>query len=111
MSDSLYIWIGIIGLGMVTLISRSGLLLWSGTFNLPPRLQRALRYAPIAAFAAVIAPATLLSADGAMVDWMHPRPMAIFASLVVWWLSRRISVSMLAGLAVYVIARLAGIVL
>jgi branched-subunit amino acid transport protein len=108
MSDELYIWIGLVGLGAITVLSRCAILLWPGPLTLPPRLQRALRYAPMAAFAAVIAPATLLSADGVMVQWTHPRVLAVVAALLAWWISRRMPVSMIAGLSVYVLTRLAG---
>ena len=57
------LWLIIIGMALVTILNRTGLMLLSGHFTLPPWLQRALRYAPCAALAAISLP-DLLTISG-----------------------------------------------
>lgn len=106
MDRELYIWVGIVGLMLMTVLTRSGLIIWPRQIVLPIRLQRALRYAPMAAIAAVIVPSVLFQAGG-VVDWIHPKPIAVLAALMAWWATRHMAVCMAGGLAVYVIAKLA----
>lgn len=54
------LWLIIIGMAFVTILNRAGLMLLSGRFTLPPWLQRALRYAPCAALAAISLPDLLM---------------------------------------------------
>lgn len=107
MDRELYVWLGIIGLGLMTLLTRSGLLLWPGPVKLPQRLQRALRFAPMAAMMAIVVPSVLFSARGEMIGWLDPKLAAVLACLLAWWASRQMAAVMSAGLAVYVIAKLA----
>ncbi|MEG0820552.1 MAG: AzlD domain-containing protein, partial [Burkholderiaceae bacterium] len=51
-----YVWLAILGLTVVTLVTRSSFLVLGDRFPLPERVQHALRYAPACALAALIAP-------------------------------------------------------
>lgn len=59
--DSWYSVLVIVGLTAVTIITRGLFILPKRSFSLPRRVERALKYAPIAALVAVIAPEILLS--------------------------------------------------
>lgn len=59
MSD-LMIWITLAGLTLVTIATRAGFQLLPASWQLPPRMQRALRYAPACALAAIVAPDLLM---------------------------------------------------
>jgi branched-subunit amino acid transport protein len=107
MDHDLYIWIGLLGLGLMTALTRSGVLLWPRPITLAPRLQRALRFAPMAAIAAVIVPSVLFHSGGAVVDLIHPKTLSAAACLLAWWLTRQMSACLLTGLAVYVVTTLA----
>lgn len=107
MDRDLYIWIAIVGLGLTTLITRSGLLLWPHPVKLPRRLERALRFAPMAAIVAIVVPSVLYLKSGAMVGILDPKLFAAAACVLAWWASRQMAVVMSAGLLVYVIAKLA----
>ena len=60
------LWLIIGGMAVVTYFNRAGLLLLAGRFDLPPALRRALRFAPAAALAAIVAPDLLL--NGGVLD-------------------------------------------
>lgn len=107
MDRDLYIWMGIIGLGVMTLVTRAGLLLWPHPVKLPQRLERALRFAPMAAMVAIVVPSVLYLKSGAMIGFLDPKLFACAACLLAWWASRQMAAVMSAGLAVYVIAKLA----
>ena len=50
------VWLAILGMGLVTAITRALFLIGGERMILPERVQRALRYAPAAALAAVVVP-------------------------------------------------------
>lgn len=107
MSQDAYIWIGLIGLMGATALSRTLLILWPRDFHLPHRLQRALRFAPMAAIAAIIAPSVLLDAELRLVGVLDPKVIGAVVGITVWWFSRQmvacIGLGMLAFLAVKLI--------
>jgi len=55
------LWLIIIGMAAVTILNRAGFILLSGKFSLPPKVQRALKYAPAAALAAIAMPDIFMS--------------------------------------------------
>lgn len=107
MDRDVYIWVAIIGLGLTTLATRAGLLVWPHAVKLPRRLERALRFAPMAAMVAIVVPSVLYAKSGAMIGAGDPKLFACAACLAAWWASRQMAAVMSAGLAVYVIAKLA----
>jgi branched-subunit amino acid transport protein len=50
------LWLIILGMAAVTILNRAGFILLSGRLGLPPKVQRALKYAPAAALAAIAMP-------------------------------------------------------
>ncbi len=63
MSD-LELWLTLIGLGLATVATRAGFLLVSPRIGLPAGVERALRYAPACALAAIIAPGIFVAESG-----------------------------------------------
>jgi branched-subunit amino acid transport protein len=55
------LWAIIAGMALVTYLNRAGLLLLSERFMLPPAWQKALRYAPASALAAIVTPDLMLN--------------------------------------------------
>ncbi len=100
-----YIWIGIVGLMGATVISRTLLMLWPREFSLPFRLQRALRFAPMTAIAAIIVPSVLLEPGSSFIGLSHPKSIAVLASLIGWFLTRQMVVSMAGGVSFYLAAK------
>jgi branched-subunit amino acid transport protein len=73
---------------------------------LPAWLIRGLRYAPLAALAAIVAPEVLL-ADGSLIDeWTQPRLLAVTAGTAYFWWRRGILGTIVIGTAVMLAARL-----
>jgi branched-subunit amino acid transport protein len=98
--------IGIFGLAAITVVTRGFFLLSDREWPLPAWLMRGLRYAPLAALAAIIAPEVLLT-DGALVDsWLDPRLLAVAAGTAYFWWQRGILGTIAVGTAVMLAARL-----
>lgn len=107
MSDrELYVWIAIAGLMAATLITRSGLLVLRRDIPLPARVQRALRFAPMAALAAIIVPSVLFQQGQLFWSFENAKLMAAIAGLVVWLLTRQMLACLLGGLSIYLVMRL-----
>ena len=80
-------------------------MLWPREFSLPFRLQRALRFAPMAAIAAIIVPSVLLEPGSGFIGLNHPKSIAVLASLIGWFLTRQMVVSMAGGVSFYLAAK------
>ena len=100
------IWLGLLGMMAMTLLTRSGLMAWPGPIHLPTRLQRALRFAPMAAISAVIVPSVLFLPEGGMTDLLDPRTLSAVACLLAWWVSRQMSICLSVGMLVYGLSKL-----
>jgi branched-subunit amino acid transport protein len=97
---------GILGMAVITVVTRGFFLLSEREWPLPPWLMRGLRYAPLAALAAIIAPEVLLT-DGSLVgSWHDPRLLAVAAGTAYFWWQRGILGTIVVGTAVMLIARL-----
>lgn len=71
--DSTEATLTILGLGVVTVLARAFFLLPRRELPLPPIVRRALKYAPLAALAAIVVPEVLLS-RGVLIDtWADAR--------------------------------------
>jgi len=98
--------IGIVGLALVTVVTRSFFLLPERELPLPAWVMQGLRYAPLAALAAVIAPEVLL-ADGALIaTWRDARLFAVAAGTAYFAWQRSILGTILAGTGVLLALRL-----
>ena len=95
------------GLTVITVVTRSFFFLSRRNLVLPDWVQRGLRYAPLAALAAVVAPEVLM-ADGALVStWRDPRLWGAAASAVYFFMRRGLLGTIVAGMAVFFLARAA----
>ena len=69
----------IVGMAVITVVTRSFFLLTDREWPLPPWIMQGLRYAPLAALAAIIAPEVLVS-DGTLIStWQDARLFAVAA--------------------------------
>lgn len=95
-----------IGLITVSTISRSFFFLSKRERSLPPWLERGLRYAPLAALAAVVAPDVFLTQGHWAPTWRDPRSVAALAAII-WAAWRRDMLgTILVGMAVLLGLRL-----
>jgi branched-subunit amino acid transport protein len=97
---------GIVGLTVVTVITRGFFLFSSREWVLPTWAMQGLRYAPLAALAAVIAPEIVLT-DGALVTtWQDARLFAVLAGSIYFAWRRDILGTIVVGTAVMLALRL-----
>ena len=96
------IWLIIGLLTLATLIARSSLFLLGHAVKLPPKVIHALRYAPAAALAAIIAPDLLVQGNGELVtSLVNPKLLAaVGASLFFLW-SRHLLGTIVVGMLLF----------
>jgi branched-subunit amino acid transport protein len=95
----------IIGLALVTVITRSFFFISSKSWDLPHWAERGLQYAPIAALAAVIVPEMVMTQGHLISSWQDARLFAVAAGAG-WFFWRRgagqaVLGTIVAGMAVY----------
>jgi branched-subunit amino acid transport protein len=78
----------IVGLGVVTLVTRSFFFLSSKPWHLPHWAQRGLQYAPIAALSAVVLPEVLMTQGQLIGTWLDARLFAAIAGAAYFFLRR-----------------------
>ena len=95
-----YLTLGIAGLAVVTVVTRGFFLLSDREVELPTWAVQGLRYAPIAALVAVIAPEIVLT-DGALIStWQDARIYAVLVGTAYFWWRRGILGTIVSGTAV-----------
>lgn len=102
------IWFTIILLTVATILTRGSFFLLGDAVKLPPKLQYALRYAPAAALAAIVAPDLVLSDGGGMqAIWANPKLLAGIGAALFFLATRHLLGTIVAGMALYTMLRLA----
>ena len=96
----------ILGLAVITVVTRSFFLLPEQDLPLPGWLKRGLRYASLAALAAVIAPEVLLTQGHFLPTWQDARLPAIVAAAAYYFWRRGILGTIVTGMAVFLPLRL-----
>jgi branched-subunit amino acid transport protein len=98
--------IGVAGLGVVTVLTRGFFMLPQRELELPSWAVQGLRYAPIAALVAVIAPEIVLT-DGALIaTWRDARLFAVLAGSAYFWWRRGILGTIVTGTVVLLALKL-----
>jgi len=92
------VWIVIIGLTGVTIATRSAFLVLGRHYTLPPRLLHALRYAPVCALMALIAPELALANGSIALSFDNPRLVAGIAAAAVMLATRSMVAAMTVGM-------------
>jgi branched-subunit amino acid transport protein len=105
-SPELYAWGLIVGLGVVAFFARGVFILPGSRLQLPPALDKVLRYAPAAALVAIIVP-DLFRVDGTVTMALdNPRLVAgaVAFGIAAW--TRNILLTIGVGMAALLVARL-----
>jgi branched-subunit amino acid transport protein len=98
-----YTTIGIVGLAVVTVLTRGFFLLSDRELELPAWAMQGLRYAPIAALVAVISPEIVMT-DGALIStWADARIYAVIVASAYYWWRRGILGTIVSGTAVLLV--------
>ena len=92
----------LVGLGVVTVITRSFFFLSSQPWKLPLWVARGLQYAPVAALAAVVLPEVVMSQGHLVSTWQDARIFGAAAGAAAYFLARRSTLAtIVVGMAVY----------
>jgi branched-subunit amino acid transport protein len=79
--DAATLWFTFIAIGLATTLPRASFIVLGSRVSLPSLIERALRYAPAAALAAVVAPDVFVT--GASIEWLNPRVGAAVVVVIV----------------------------
>ncbi|MEC5217482.1 branched-subunit amino acid transport protein [Actimicrobium sp. GrIS 1.19] len=104
--STIEIWITIALLTLATLISRSTFFVLGHAVKLPERVQHALRYAPAAAMAAIIAPDLMLAGGTLNLSPANPRLLAAVVATVFFIGTKHLLGTIIVGMAAYTLLRL-----
>lgn len=98
----------IVGLALSTFVTRTSFLIAGAKLRLGPRVEVALRYAPVCTLAAIIVPDVLIHPPGQAIDLSLLNPRLIGTLAAGLWLcwSRNIIGCLGSGMAAYSLARL-----
>lgn len=94
--------VAILGLAVVTLLTRAFFLLSDREPVLPGWARRGLRFAPLAALAAVVVPEVLMTQGHLLATWQDARLYAVAAATVYFFWRRGLLGTILTGMAVLV---------
>lgn len=104
--DGLWRLAVIVGLALVTVLTRGFFLFSSRPWRLPPWVGRGLQYAPIAALSAVVLP-EIVMVQGELVDtWRDARLFGAAAGALIYFWRRDTLLTILGGMAVYLPLRI-----
>ena len=96
----------ILGLGLITVLTRSFFFLSQREMPLPVWLKQGLRYAPLAALAAVVVPEVVMTQGALIHTWQDARLFAVAAGSAWFWWRRGILGTIVSGTAVLLVLRL-----
>ena len=105
-TDMWTLWV-IVGLAVVTVVSRSFFFISSKPWQLPHWAQRGLQYAPIAALSAVVVPEIVMSQGQRIGTWLDARLFAAAAGVAIYYAKRNVLLTIVGGMAVYLPLHLA----
>lgn len=96
----------VVGLGVITVVTRAFFFLPRRELPMPGWLREGLRYAPLAALAAVVAPEVVMT-QGRLIDtWQDARLFAVAAATAYYFWRRDILGTIVTGSAVMLALRL-----
>ena len=99
--------IAILGLAVITVVTRGFFFLSEREIPIPDWLRQGLRYAPLAALAAVVLPEIVMQQDRLIASWQDARLFGATAGAAWFWWRRGILGTILVGMAVFLPLRLA----
>lgn len=104
--SSFEIWGVILGLTLITFITRGFFLLVGERMELSETLQNALRYAPAAALVAIIAPEMFFVQGSSDFEFNSPYLWGGICSMIAFWLTRSMLLTIILGILAFTAIRL-----
>jgi branched-subunit amino acid transport protein len=106
--SELHLDLVIAGLALLTVVTRGLFLVLGDRVPIPARIRQGLRYAPMCALVALVAPQLLLGGSSMQLTVANPRlGAAVIAGAVMFWRRDMLS-AMCAGMAAFVLLRQLG---
>ena len=99
-TDAWTLWV-IVGLAIITVVTRSFFFLSNREWHLPHWAQRGLQYAPIAALSAVVVPEIVMSQGQLIATWQDARIFAAAVGVAVYFVKRDVLLTIVLGMSVY----------
>ena len=94
------------GLALTTILTRGSFFILPASLQLPPLVERALRYAPACALTAIVAPDVLTRDKQLYFSWHNNELWAVLIAAAVFAKTRSMLVMMAAGMAAFTLLRL-----
>ena len=104
--NSYDVWLTIALLTVATVVTRSSFFLIGDRLRLPAKVQHALRYAPAAALAAIVAPDLLMVGDAPVPSLLNPRLLAAIIAAAFFLRTRHMLGTIAVGMGAFTILRL-----
>ena len=104
--SSFEVWAVILGLTVITFITRGFFLLVGERMELSETLQNALRYAPAAALVAIIGPEMFFAQGSSELEINSPYLWGGIFSILAFWLSRSMLLTIILGMVAFTAIRL-----
>ena len=98
--------IAVVGLALITVLTRAFFLFPERELPIPPWLQQGLRYAPLAALVAVVAPEVVMTQGRLISTWMDARLPAVAVASAYYFWRRDILGTIVSGTATLLLLRL-----
>ena len=106
--SSIEIVIIIVGMTLITVLTRTLFMILGDRVELPDIILRAIRYAPLAAIIAIVAPEIILPPGAnalSQFDWHSANIWGGLAGFITYYFSRKMVPTMLVGMAVFSLVR------
>jgi branched-subunit amino acid transport protein len=98
--------VAVLGLALITIVTRGFFLYPERELPMPAWLQQGLRYAPLAALVAVVAPEIVMTQGRLINTWMDARLPAVAAATAYFYWRRDILGTIIAGTTVLLVLKL-----
>lgn len=93
------LWLTIIGIGLITFAYRISLIFLLDRIHLPPWIERALRFVPVAALTAIITPELMAQQGRLDFTWHNERLLAGLLAALVAWYTKSVLLTIALGMA------------
>lgn len=101
MNDDFLTIVTIVGMTLITIVTRCFFFLSSRPLHLPQWARNGMQYAPIAALAAVIIPEIVMSQGHVIATWHDARLFGAAAGIAWFYWRKSVLGTIIAGMAVY----------
>jgi len=106
--DTAYTIAAVLGLTVVTFVTRALFFVLPASVRIPPAVERALRFAPACALAAIITPTMFARNGDVFISWHNHHMWSLLAATAFFVWRRNLMWAMVVAMAVFTVLRLWG---